>query len=323
MPTLRFKRRTRKAQGARKTRRRVARKPLFPGLTSVKLPLSAPKPAQPQHQEGGGENKAVVFVLANNAGFFSTFFIMCKAYLYAKDKGYAFFIDHNNWQYTYQKGWHDYFTSLQPFHPTQEFSSVEKYSHPQHSLLPDYTVAQYRQAIKEIFVLKQEYQDKINKCKREIGSTYTALYVRRGDKVNGPYKEMELLTTADILAKTDIRDDGRTIFVQTDDYGVLEEVQKAMPSCKLESLTAPTLRGSYLDATRTATPEDKKKHTEELLISTGVVLGGSTIWTDVRSNVGRFHKLAEYDKTRLYPSEQYFLKLSQESIIKPYDTPPL
>ncbi len=54
-------------------------------------------------QRGGAEEpKAVLFVLGNSVGFFSMYFTLCKAYLYAKEKGAKFYIDHDAWNYTYE-----------------------------------------------------------------------------------------------------------------------------------------------------------------------------------------------------------------------------
>ena len=272
-------------------------------------------------QHGGGENtRAGVFILGNNAGFFSTYFTLCKAYLYAKEKGADFLIDHDNWQYTYEKGWHDYFTTLQVYDTNKKYESVERFKHTEVDKLPNYSVVQYQQAIRDTFILKKDLYDKVDHVKQVMGGPYTSLYVRRGDKVAAASKEMDLLTIKTILGKTDIQNDARNLFIQTDDHRVVEEVGLLLPSCKLYTTTPKTQHGSVADENREASSEEKKKHAEELFISTNVLLGGQPIWTDIRSNVGRFHKLFAFEKVRVYPDESAIANLSMSSIIVPYSS---
>ena len=295
-------RRKKGVKGARTTRRKSRITPLLRG--------------------GGDDPKAVVFVLGNNAGFFSTYFTLCKAYLYAKEKGAEFYIDHDAWQYTYEKGWHDYFTTLQLFPKDKAFSVVERFKHIEVDRLPTYSVGQYQQAIRETFVLRPDLEAKVEKVKAAIGGLYTSLYVRRGDKVFGPGKEMDMLDIPTIISKTDIKDDSRKLFIQTDDHRVVEEVAKLVPSCKLFTTTPSGQHGSSADVLRSTSPSQAKAHAEELFISTRVLLGGMPIWTDIRSNVGRFHMLSEFGKVKVYPDENAIKDLTLSSIVKPHHSLP-
>ena len=267
-----------------------------------------------RRKQRGGAGSAVVFVLTPNAGFFSTFFFLCKSYIYAKEKGLPFFLEHQNWQYTADKGWHDYFTSCEVYDPSKGYSSVEKFQHGQVMGIPEYTVGQYADVCQELFKPKPELVQSAKNFQASIGGPYTSLYVRRGDKVSGRSKEMELLEIPDILNSTGVPDDGRKIFVQTDDYTVVENVKSARSSCTIYSLTRPEERGAEHSAILAMNPEKIRKHMDDLITSILVFLGGSPAWTDGRSNLGRFHKIFALDTVQVYPSK---VKMIRSDTIRP------
>ena len=247
---------------------------------------------------------AIVCVLHPGSGFFSQFFFLCKVYLFAKERGQPFFIEHDNWQYTYKEGWHDYFTTLTLFTDDATYSEVKRYrAHIGHDI-PEYTIQQYIDTIKEIFVLQPRLQTRVEEVIQEINGEYTSLYIRRGDKVN----EMALVSIDNVLQQTDIIDDGRKIFLKTDDYTVVEEIKGRLPSCSIISLTPSTKRGADNMNMLQWSPEERKEDTEELLVSAGVFIRAKRGWTYYHSNVGTFHRLSAYTTVKFYIDSKHTME---------------
>ena len=260
---------------------------------------------------------AVVFTLNSSAGFFSVFFMMCKAYLYAKSNNYDFYIDHDNWQYTYNKGWHDYFTSLRVWEPENitNYIKIHRFNHGNCKKLQRHTIYSYITAIQEIFVVNETIQNMVKKyIANTIQNDYVSLYVRRGDKTKGEDKEMDELTLEEIVKST-IQYNKPNLFVQTDDYSVIEELKTILPFTNIFTFTNKNERGSKNGNMLKWSSSQRKLETENLLASILVFVNGSHGWSDHRSNVGRFHKLFAYNNTSLYP---YFKHIhSMNTIIDP------
>ena len=260
----------------------------------------------------GGNNitTAVVNIISSKSGFFSMFFFMCRTYLYAKENKWPYFIEHNNWQYTYKDGWHDYFKTLEYFNQNDKKYTVKKYSAHYANDIPEYTIREYIECIKEIFVLNDDLTKRVEDFITMINGEYTSLYVRRGDKVN----EMDLIPIDNILSQTDIVDDGRSIFLQTDDYRVVGTIKEKFPSCKIFTLTPENKHGADNGKMLSWTPEERKKETEELLDSVSIFVRAKKGWTYYLSNVGTFHKLFGYDNINLYIDSKH----NRESVDKAY-----
>jgi len=112
----------------------------------------------------------------------------------------------------------------------------------------------------------------------------------------------------------------RKLFVQTDDMHAVEEIHTLLPDKKLYTITPCTSRGADMFTIRSMNPEDRKKHTEELLISIAICMKGSAIYSDNRSNIGRLHKIIGLDAVTLYPSSASEIPLSMTTVIRPqYD----
>jgi hypothetical protein len=246
---------------------------------------------------------AVVFELNGGAGFFSMYFMLCTAYIYAKTQGYDFYVKLTGWHYTYERGWHDYMTSLQVWDPSYKYDKIETYTHGSMGNIPGYYIKDYEDATREIFTITPEIQNKVDAYISTLPQVYDSLYVRRGDKVKGPGKEMDEFSMQDILNKTNITHETQDLYVQTDDYTVIEELQTLLPNCKIHTLTTPDIRGSYNMSLHNAGPDERYNHTVNLLIETFAFVGGRTCWTDIRSSVGRMHKVLAYDKVHLYPED--------------------
>jgi hypothetical protein len=248
-------------------------------------------------------NTAVVFTLNSSAGFFSVFFMMCKVYLYAKSNNYDFYIDHDKWQYTYNNGWHDYFDSLRVWKPENASTckTIYRFNHDNCHRLPQHSIRSYISVINEIFIVNKTIQNIVKTyINNTIRNDFVSLYVRRGDKTTGSAKEMDTLSMKEIIEKTVINQT-IPIFIQTDDYSVIEELKYLMPYTKIYTFTNKEERGSTNANMLTWTPSQRKSQTEIFLASVLVFSNGVQCWSDHRSNVGRFHKLLAYNKTSLYP----------------------
>jgi hypothetical protein len=275
-------------------------------------------------QRGGnagapGATNPVTFVFTNGAGFFSTFFFLCNASFVAKDTGAPFKIAHDNWQYTAEKGWHDYFTTLEEGAQGQgPQPQGPRFQHGQAIGKDAYPASRYESAIAEIYKPRQEYLDKAAAFIKTMGSPYTALYVRRGDKTTGNFKEMDLVPLPKILEDTGIKDDGRTLFIQTDDYAVVEEAKKLLPSCKIFTQAKEAQRGAVHGDIKAMGPDQRREHMEQILVGNAVFAGATEGWADGRSNMGRFLKLANFDKVKVYPKGHPGESLTREKVIKPF-----
>jgi hypothetical protein len=271
-----------------------------------------------RRQRGSGSNDAVVFCLDDGAGFGSVFNFLCKAYINAKDWGQHFFVKSEpSWRYTYKDGWHDYFKSLTEYDPSKTYDNLSE-SRWMHmgAGMDSLPMEKYTQCIKEIFVLNDDIQQRVEEFIKGIGGPYKSIYVRRGDKTSGEFKENNPTPVADVLKISDITA-GDKVFIQTDDYEVVEELKALLPSENIFTLTPPTSDGSKPGDT----PEKKKEHTEELLISCMVFVRAMRGWTDNRSNIGRIHKMYSPDSIVLYPVESNNQDISGSTIIEPERRP--
>jgi hypothetical protein len=78
-----------------------------------------------------------------------------------------------------------------------------------------FTVAEYKQAIKELFDFQPHLLEKARNLQKELGlDTYIAVFIRRGDKLLGE----SLFIHMQFYAKSALEKNPSTIFVQTDDY---------------------------------------------------------------------------------------------------------
>jgi len=265
----------------------------------------------------GGSNACVIFILNRSSGFFSMFFFLCHAYLYAKKNGMPFFIEHDSWIYTSNKGWHDYFESLVIYDSKiHRFTDIKRYYHSNIESNVKFTTSEYISAINDIFKPLKYIQDIANTMVNDI-KTFKSLFIRKGDKVEGPTKEMELINTQTILKDLQIEDDGYSIFVMTDDYRVIEEIQTHIKKSQIYTLTDKNDMGFYQAEFGNKDSNTIKKHVESLISSILIFIKGSPAWADYRSNTGRFLKLLSMNSVSLYPMNEVVNPIDDESI-KPW-----
>jgi hypothetical protein len=238
----------------------------------------------------------------------------------SKDSGVPLYISHEDWQYTAKDGWHDYFTTLTSLPAEPLDPAPTRYQHGLDIGERSYPVSRYEEAIREIYKPKQEMLDKAEAFIKTIGGPYTSLYVRRGDKVADGSREMDLIPLPKILEDCEIKDDGRNLFIQTDDYRIVDEAKKLLPSCKVFTLAKETEDGAVHAEIKGMSPDQRREHTEQLLIGNAVFLKGNPAWADGRSNVGRFLKLASFDTVKVYPKGSPGESLTRDKRMSPYSS---
>lgn len=264
-----------------------------------------------RRQRGGGEAKQVVFKLTNNAGFGSTFGFFLQSYIYAKKNGFVFKVKNEGWQYGPEKGWHEFFTTLEDYNPSDTTPIDREFGHGS-GPTNKYTLGDYHNAINEVYKPVQEILTKADEFIKSIGGPFKAIYVRRGDKVAGTGKEMDAADVGKVVKDAGITDGN--LFVMTDDYTVVDEVKKLLPAVRVFSLTNPASKGFSIFKSREADVETKKREAAELFTSIEVFHKAEKGWVDNRSNMGRFLKMRGLDKIVLYPSSG---TLSLDSIVDP------
>jgi hypothetical protein len=245
-------------------------------------------------------------------GFFSVFLFLCNAYIHAKKTNTPLYIAHAEWPYN---RWHDYFTTLNL--KDDYFRSRMRCSHLNVPNEWKYPLEDYKTAVQEIFVLRDSLKARVESIVSSLGP-FIGLFVRRGDKI---FEEAKYIHIKDILACIS-HTEATTFFVQTDDYTVVEELQKELPNNRIVTIVPPTKRGSYhniafrereqrndIQSLEEKSEEQKQVETEEMLVGLSVCLRGTECWTDDTSNVGRFLKLSKPESVKIYPQD-YSLNLS-------------
>jgi hypothetical protein len=242
-------------------------------------------------------NNAVIFQLNDKAGFYSVFFFLCQAYIYAKQSNYDFYITQTDWYYAHTKGWHDYFATLTLWNPDYagKYKQIITMSH-MNVTDEDYTLNDYIQVIKEIYILNPELEFRAKEILAKVNNLIS-VFVRRGDKITfGEAPFMEIRT---ILEHTEILPTA-TIFIQSDDYRVVKEFKEQLPNAAIISTIPPDKFGSHARIWRRLSAEERKVQTEEMLIGLYICINSTLCWTDYTSNVGRFLKLANFSNIKFY-----------------------
>lgn len=111
--------------------------------------------------------------------------------------------------------------------------------------------------------------------------------------------------------------------MQTDDYTVVEELQRELPNNKIVTIVPTTKRGSYhskrfkerenrhdIQSLEEKSTQQRQIETDEMLVGLMVCLHGTECWTDDTSNVGRFLKLYKPDTVKIYPQNYSLNPLS-------------
>jgi hypothetical protein len=150
------------------------------------------------------------FLRKSTLGFFSDAFRLLENYMICKDQGVTLYLNSAEWIFAHTLGWSDYFTTMaeKPASPMPEIA-IEGEN------IRFFTVAQYKRAIKELFVFQPYLLEKAHILQKELGlDRYVAVFIRRGDKLLGE----SLFIHMNYYTQLALEKNPSTIFVQTDDY---------------------------------------------------------------------------------------------------------
>ena len=234
--------------------------------------------------------------LTHETGFFSLVFRLCTAYL---TYGPRLLVNSTAWPHG---RWDWYFNSLACVASPAECSVVDVPLD-----VPRWSLGDYRRAVRTLVRLTPLLRHAVRQIVSSIGRPYTAIFVRRGDKLVSEAKYIPMET----LLQWVPYDESTVFFVQTDDYTVIEEMRACLPTHTIHSTVPPTKRGSYHSPVYNQsgyvpwtqkTPADARTETTEMLVGLFVCLAADHCWTDDTSNVGRFLKLMD-DKVHIYPED--------------------
>lgn len=257
-------------------------------------------------------------------GFYSDSLRVLHGYMLCKKRGIPFYIDSKRWTFAYDKGWHDYFVTLEESEEPGKLPSIT--SECDAASDRQFTVAEYKKAIKEMLVYQPylfEMADKVSK-ELDLGSEYTAVFIRRGDKLLGE----SVFIPIEAYVKLALETGSSTIFIQTDDYRAVEEFRAVArvhrPDVRVLATCPPEKHGhfffpietsevrtmqyrdhsgnifenkqnlQYLNATRRQKPfqeftkEEIKAHTEEMIVGMILCQRSKNLVIDHTGNGGRY-----------------------------------
>ena len=150
------------------------------------------------------------FLRKSTLGFFSDAFRLLENYMICKHQGVTLYLNSVEWTFAHTLGWSDYFITMseKPESPVPEIA-IDRED------IRIFTVAQYKQTIKELFVFQPYLLEKSSDLQKELGlDRYVAVFIRRGDKLLGE----SLFIHMNFYAHLALQKNPSTIFVQTDDY---------------------------------------------------------------------------------------------------------
>jgi len=277
----------------------------------------------------------LVSKLENNSGFYSMFFLIVNTYLYAKKHNHSFMLDSSKWLFKSSRGWTDYFESMN----VNRTSSAD-ITHTYNTILEEYPIYEYKDVLQDIYRYNSHTQQQIEETKKQLGienGEYDAIFIRRGDKL---YNESPYIETGVYIEKVlEKNPDCKTLFVQTDDYNCVMDVEAYLKNKNLDiqvlSLCNPESKGMVIfdyeskryfsnpsshkrfeknseyigkieDTLQNQKPVNKMNpneiynHTMAMIVGVDIVLHSNICVCDYFSNVSRFIKLMHSNYDHVY-----------------------
>jgi hypothetical protein len=141
----------------------------------------------------------ITTILSNAAGFYSQLFFLLNHYLYAKNNNLSFIVKSDKWLFKYKNGWEDYFKNVDVKINNKHDFNNSSFGH--HQEIFKFTIKEYKNAIKEVYVYNDTINEKIKKVKEELclNDNYDAIFIRRGDKLSGESNFINTEKYIDIL----------------------------------------------------------------------------------------------------------------------------
>lgn len=165
----------------------------------------------------------IISELGRDTGFFSAFFFTMNHYIYAVKNKQSFRLLTQNWLFRYKNGWTDYFEPCDI--NLEEIEQDNKYAKCGENL-GSFRIREYQNIIKSIYRYNSNTVldlisafHTLNLNNREYG----AIFVRRGDKL---VSESCYIPGRKYVEKLlELYPEVTIIYVQTDDYNVVDEVK--------------------------------------------------------------------------------------------------
>lgn len=275
----------------------------------------------------------MISVLNRSAGFFSQFFFTMNHYIYCKKHQIDFTLNTENWTFSYEKGWTDYFEPIDlTFQETKETTHNNysiRYGHGY--IIEDVPFHEYKTIIPEVYRYNEFIKKEIEKKKKELNldtDKYASIFIRRGDKLLCESKYIPTEKYIECLLKQE--PNCQTIFLQTDDYNCYKDIRTYLNKTNQEyirliTLCPETLFGltmsdrefyntqsnfeenqPYIEKIRSMNVQNKLvfdlnkeemlDHMIRFLVGVDLLNQSSICVTDYSSNVAKFLKLWKGDK---------------------------
>jgi hypothetical protein len=268
--------------------------------------------------------------LGKDSGFFSMLFFTFNHAMYAKYNNLNFRINTDNWMYKFKNGWGDYF---QPYE-VNSHTQLEHITKAYPDVLGDYSIHEYKNILPLVYKYNQATNDYIRDVKSRLhleNGSYDSIFIRRGDKIisgeskyNGADKYIDLLLS--------VNPGSRVVYVQTDDYSVIEEMRehilKKGLNLEIKTLCKESQRGTvvfsyYKDidsytgkdsdyvkknmksltankSVEEMSPPEIYDHTITMIAGIDLVCKSNFCVLDYESNVGRFIKLFHNNSSKVF-----------------------
>lgn len=266
----------------------------------------------------------IISCLGNNSGFFSSFFFMINHYIYCKKNNITFKLDTSNWLYKSLHGWEDYFINIDK--ERINYQNVLFKNHGE--VIDNYSLNEYKDIIYQVYIYNNKIKTEIESVYDYLGlkhNNYDSIYIRRGDKLI--YESVFIPSHKYIELLLEKNPSCSNLFIQTDDYNSVIDIQKYINDNKLNihlyTLCNPDTKGfcthnmsKYLlnnsfkikinseyilkikndvlnkPALYDLSPTEKYEHTIQLIVGIDIILHSNICICDYQSNVSRFIKLA-------------------------------
>ena len=280
----------------------------------------------------------IISILDKTSGFFSMFFFTINHYIYCIKNNINFKLDTSNWLFKFEKGWEDYFESIDiKYNIESNLDTNENIDYKQcDTILENYSIQEYKNVINKIYRYNEKIIDEINKIKEKLNlieNNYDSIFIRRGDKL---IKESFYINAEEYLKiLLEKNPECSKIFIQTDDYNCFLEIENYIKinNLNIELLTLcqkdtkgfvifnfnlmdinnlniqNQINNDYIKlnheiktskSVNEMNQDEIYKHTIDMIIGIDIVLNSNICVTDFQSNISRFIKLAHKKPENIY-----------------------
>lgn len=258
-----------------------------------------------------------IYHLGSDAGFFSEYNNMILGMVHCLNNRIGFHLYSRDANFGIKEGWSDYFLPFCPEEASRVHSYINKrmYAHRGRNPLWRLGVALYKLTHKntlltsDIWLPMRENRSSSlrSACKKMVNMTwrynpetaadvnrligdlhlpdsYAGLHIRGGDK----FKEMDIKGIDSYIKKLKTLTVDKNLFILTDDYAVIEELNRTYPEYTIYTLCAQDERGYFHQAFSKESPEKKRSQLIKLFASMDVLAGGEHFIGTFSSNPGMY-----------------------------------